>query len=562
MKIESRDLSVDELFTANYFFIPRFQRPYSWEDENIIQFWNDVIDVIGGDYFIGSMVVYRSDRNSLGVVDGQQRLTTITILLCTIRDVFESLGDEDSAAGLQQYIERKTRENKNKYVLETETSFPYLQEHILKFGEPEMDCVAGDEERAIERANDVFRVRIEQALNQVVAAEDQELVELQKTWLRKLRDTILDLKIILITLDSEDDAYLIFETLNTRGKDLSLSDLLKNLFTKSIKEKGDVDHAKLKWATVLETLYESDADLDPDTFVAHSWASRYEAIPIKRAFPKLKAAINVKSAHHHLNEFAKDARFYRSIFEPSYFWSLNERAASAALEALRMFKVEQPAPGLLSLVRAFREDKIKFGKLVETLQAIENFHFAFTAITSSRSSGGISGMYSSFGRKLFEAEDSNSAANEIRALVNKLRQRRPSGSEFNAKFESVIYTKTHSKQRGLVRYILLRLQQLERTPVFGAEAELTIEHLYPQAGIDDVHFPHSVVGQIGNLLLVDGETNGLLKDRSFIEKKKILADRGYALPQIFSDADELTPELISQFTQQRAELANHKGWAF
>ncbi|MCP2136679.1 hypothetical protein J2S28_003782 [Rhizobium sp. SLBN-94] len=562
MKIESRDLSVDELFTANYFFIPRFQRPYSWEDDNIVQFWNDVVDVIGGDYFIGSMVVYRSDRNALGVVDGQQRLTTITILLCTIRNVFETLGDRDSAEGLQQYIERRTRENKNKYVLETETSFPYLQEHILKFGEPEIDCVAGDEERAIERAENVFKSRINDALSKIKATEDQALVELQKAWLRKLRDTILDLKIILITLDSEDDAYLIFETLNTRGKDLSLSDLLKNLFTKNIKEKGDVDYAKLKWANVLETLYESDADLDPDTFVAHSWASRYEAIPVKRAFPKLKAAINARSAHQHLNDFARDARFYRSIFEPSYLWSLNERGASTALEALRMFKVEQPAPGLLSLVRAFRDDKIKFGKLVETLQAIENFHFAFTAITSSRSSGGISGMYSSFGRKLFEAKDSNSAANEIRALVSKLRQRRPTGSEFNVKFESVIYTKTHSKQRGLIRYILMRLQQLERTPVFGAEAELTIEHLYPQADIDEVNFPHGVVGQIGNLLLVDSKTNELLKDKSFVEKKKILSDRGYVLPPLFLDADKLTPDLIAQFTQQRAELANNKGWGF
>ena len=50
-------------------------------------------------------------------------------------------------------------------------------------------------------------------------------------WLTKTRDVILELNIILITLDNEDDAYLIFETLNTRGKDLELSDLVKNLFT-------------------------------------------------------------------------------------------------------------------------------------------------------------------------------------------------------------------------------------------------------------------------------------------------------------------------------------------
>ena len=97
MKIESRDVSLDELLTANYFFIPRFQRPYSWDDENINDFWSDISDNIGTNYFIGSMVAYKKGDNTLGVVDGQQRLTTITILLCTIRDHFEAIGAKDKA---------------------------------------------------------------------------------------------------------------------------------------------------------------------------------------------------------------------------------------------------------------------------------------------------------------------------------------------------------------------------------------------------------------------------------------------------------------------------------
>ncbi len=488
MKIESRDLTISELLSGNYFVIPRFQRPYSWEEDNVIEFWNDVNEVLGENYFIGSMVVYRADKNSLGVVDGQQRLTTIAILLSSIRDAFKELGDHDNSEGLQQFIERRTRENKTKFVLETESSFPYLQEHIFKFGEPEIDCDIGDEELAIQRAHSIFASRIKAAL-ELFDLQDNESSKAKKTkWLSSLRDTVLDLNIILIMLDNEDDAYLIFETLNTRGKDLSLSDLLKNLFSKNIKEKNDVDHAKIKWTRVLETLSESDADLQPDTFIVHSWASRYEAVPIKQAFPKLKAAITSKTANQHLNDFARDAKYYRSVFEPNFMWNKDEKAASAALDALRLFKVAQPAPALLALVRAYRDNKIKLGKLIEALEAIEKFHFSFTAVTSSRSSGGISGMYSSFGRKLFESPDSNKASQEIREFIDKLRQRKPKLTEFVANFGNIIYTKNHTKQRGLIRYSLLRLQEDEHLPHLGSDDDLSIEHLYPQSGINP-NFP-------------------------------------------------------------------------
>ncbi len=79
MKIESTDLSVENLLKGSFFVIPRFQRPYSWEEDNIEDFWNDIAGTNVPDYFIGSMVVCKLKKNALGVVDGQQRLTTIMI---------------------------------------------------------------------------------------------------------------------------------------------------------------------------------------------------------------------------------------------------------------------------------------------------------------------------------------------------------------------------------------------------------------------------------------------------------------------------------------------------
>lgn len=561
MKIESRDLKVDELFTSSYFFIPRFQRPYSWEEENILEFWNDINNIIGQNYFIGSMVVYECDKNTVGIVDGQQRITTITILLCVIRDAFKAIGDDDKAQGLQQYIERKTRENKSKFVLQTETSFPYLQEHILNYSDPQLDCPTGEEEKAIELAEKIFKDKVDSNLKKIQdsTAISTGVNEAKIDWLVNLRDTVLDLSIILISLDNEEDAYLIFETLNTRGKDLALSDLLKNLFVKNIKNTGDVDHAKIKWKKVLETISESETAINSDNFIAHSWSSRYESITLKQAYPKIKQAITPKNVKAHLLAFEKDAEYYRSIFEPRFSWAKDQQEAASSLEALRLFKIAQPAPALLSLVRAFHDNKIKLGKLVIALQAIENFHFAFTAVTSSRSSGGISGMYSSFGRKLYDAESSDRAGNEIRELISKLRDRRPGISEFTANFEGILYTKTNTKQRGLVRYILLRLQHAERITHSGKDSSLTIEHIYPQSKINKT-FNEGIVGQIGNLLLVDEDTNNKLKDKSFADKKSILIERGYKLPSCFSNSDEITPELILDSTRSRAALAFEEVW--
>lgn len=84
MKIESLDQDIRTLLSSGYYKIPRFQRPYSWSRENIQEFWDDVVRDNPEDYFIGSMVVFKESNQRFGVVDGQQRLTTIMILLARL----------------------------------------------------------------------------------------------------------------------------------------------------------------------------------------------------------------------------------------------------------------------------------------------------------------------------------------------------------------------------------------------------------------------------------------------------------------------------------------------
>lgn len=564
MKIESEDIDIESLLAGRFFSIPRFQRPYSWDDENIQDLWDDVMGAKGEDYFIGSMVVYREGKQDFSVVDGQQRLTTITLLLCAIRDAFAGLEEMDLAEGIHQLVERKNRANKNEYVLRTETSFPYLQEKILKFGESELANLPElVEEQALRRASKLLTEKVGSLLEAVdvdatITAEDKHGFKVER--LTSLRESVLNLKIIFVKLENEEDAYLIFETLNTRGKDLAVTDLVKNQFTKLLKSKGAVDAVKIKWGAILETVYESAADITSDAFLYHFWASRHEATPVKKLYSVIKKRVDSKNAKTYLDALVRDVEFYRAIHEPAFMWTKNEKRVAASLRAIQVFRVVQPTPALLSLVRAYKDDKIKLSKLTEAVEAIERFHFTFTAITSSRSSGGISGMYSSFARRLFEAPDSNQAGIEIKAFTQKLRERRPSVDEVMLGFRDVIFTNSTTKQKSLVRYILRKFAEHDNFKFAVDWDELTIEHVAPQASIGSDSWTEPVVGQLGNLFLLDPKKNGELANKSFMEKKQLLERGQYSVPQAIAQASEWDPSTVRAHTDAMAIVAHEQIW--
>lgn len=563
MKIESQDSDVESLLDSSYFHIPRFQRPYSWDEENIADFWNDIISNQTDDYFIGSMVVFKKTKQQFGVVDGQQRLTTITILLCVLRDKFLEIGAHDLAEGVHQLIERKDRNNKDEYVLKTETSFPYFQEIIQKFNEdPDVDVKIKSEEMNLQAAHKKFIHLVNEAIDAVdsdstIPDDKKQNIKLDK--LVSLRDSVFNLKIIFITLENEDDAYIIFETLNTRGKDLALTDLVKNHFAKHLKAKGQVDHTKLKWEGLLDTIHNSSEDISTDTFIYHFWASRYESIPQKKLFKTFKKKVTKSNAKDFLAYLVDDAKLYRSLYETSYQWTKNENEVIRSLGAMNMFKLSQPIPATLSLIRAYRASIIKYARLRDALKAIENFHFQFTAITSSRSSGGISAMYSSFAQKLYDCSSPQDAADEIDALKAKLKKRLPSQDEFKVAFKEVGYTNSNSKQKNLVRYILRKFAEHYQYKYPADFDDLTIEHIHPQSKMND-GWGESIVGSLGNLIYLDGDMNVNLDDKDYKAKRDALIEDHYSLPKIIVDNETWTPTLVEEHTSDMARVAQDEIW--
>lgn len=566
MKIESTDLDIRTMLSSAYYKIPRFQRPYSWDAENIQEFWDDIIRDNPPDYFIGSMVVYKDGKQRYGVVDGQQRLTTITILLCVLRDKLAESGCRDLAEGIHGLVERKNIDNKPEFIVSTESSYPFFQDQIQKWGPPAIKIEPLAEELSLQYAHLKFQLLVNEVALAVLmdpTISDNKRDELIRQRIVSIRDSLLNLKVIFVKLEEEDDAYVIFETLNTRGKDLSLTDLVKNHLTKLIKSKNaSSDDAKVKWKQLLEIIQGSSAELDTDTFIHHFWLSKYDYLPLKGLFKVLKKRIAAVDAPSFLDALLIDAALYRGIHEAPYAkWAKEDKRIERALSALMLFRVQQQTPCVLSLVREYRNTKkLKKRHVEDALIAIEKFHFFFTAVTSQRSSGGISGMYAALGRRLFEAANAQKGVEVIRDLKEKLRNRIPAIEEFKAIFPQVIYTDNVTKQRKLVRYILIEIERQKPSTTAVDYEQMTIEHLASQSLIGTAGYDDAIVGQIGNLLLVSEDLNGKLKNKSFKEKKKTLIESGFKLPPEVEAANSWGPAEIKQRTEAISELAYNSVW--
>lgn len=382
-----------------------------------------------------------------------------------------------------------------------------------------------------------------------------------KNKLTEIRDKILKLKVIFISLDNEDDAYTIFETLNTRGKDLSLSDLVKGHITKLIKPKNiNVDLSKDKWNQIVKIIEELSADLSIDGFIHHYWLSKYEYLPAKKLYKAIKKRVKEnQDAQNFLNSLLDDAGTYREINETLYRkWDKQELSFKKSLDALNLFRVKQPLPMLLSIMREYRVGNLKKKQVQDILEAIENFHFAFTAVTSQRSSGGIAQMYALHARELITATNIQAKMNTLNGLKDKLMDRRPGYLEFEARFSDIKYSDSFVKQKKLVQYILGGIANHQAKGLPLDYDLLTIEHLSAQNAAEKVSAEHCA--QIGNLILVDHELNNLLGNKSYPDKKAILSKSNVYLDEIIQTSSVWGENQIEERTKFLAKLAYEFVW--
>lgn len=570
MQIKPRDTSIKTLLETGFYTIPRFQRPYSWDQVNVEDFWQDTIVAEDKDYFIGSFVFWRDSKldDLFHVVDGQQRLTTVTILFAALRDIFDLEVQYPLAKGMHKLIERKDVNNESQFVLQSDTSYPYLQEYIQKHGSPEVELDIGSEEKALKRAYDFLYRKIEKRVKSIeldTTVADEEKPNLKKEALLAIRDKLLRLKLIVIELDNDDDAYLVFETLNTRGKDLTVSDLVKNYITRLLKPKTKgVDIVKDKWISIQKRFDEAEIDININSFILYTWLSRYQYTSSKKLYREIKQIVKKSNASTYLNDLVKDSKLYRKILEPSVFkWDNQLRKLRDSIIALNIFRVAQPLPMMLSVLREVESDGITKRQAKHVFEALEKFHVQFTAITSQRIGGGTARLYASSARQLYEATDKNKKNQVIREFVRKIRKRKPSFDEFKVNFIDLYFASTQTRQKALIRYIMTQFDKQWRSNTTAISYDqLTIEHIAPETGGDEWIVSDEKIGMIGNLILVTEDINNQLGTKSFTDKLKIFKDNSIPMDDYLSNCSEWDNNTIEERTKKLAKLAYEEIFSF
>ena len=249
--IQASEKKLDSICCRDYVFrIPVYQRPYAWDLEQVGELFDDLVTAmdLGDDepYFLGSVVLIKHRENPLSdVVDGQQRLTTLTILLCVLRELTEdgmpmSLDDRvrqraDIAAERPEVVRLRLRERDQ----------DFFRAHIQTQGA--MDRLLGgglttstdSQNRIVENATYLYR-----QVEQLSMARRVQLA----------RFVIAHCYLVVVTTDSQSSAYRIFAVMNDRGLDLAPTDILKAEITGAIEDDASRAVYAHRWEVVEENL--------------------------------------------------------------------------------------------------------------------------------------------------------------------------------------------------------------------------------------------------------------------------------------------------------------------
>jgi len=231
----------------SYYQIPDYQRPYSWEDEQIEQLWDDLYSAMESEnerYFLGPLILIKTKNGYFEVVDGQQRLTTLTILFCVIRDLYgndiKKLDKGEALANNIQHAVKSLVEKKLRLNLITQSNYQ------LKFEQEILDGVKfpATELTKKQREEDKF-------MNAALIFKEK-LADINKNggieMVKKFAEYILNrVEMITITCSQQSYAIKLFQVLNTRGLDLTPADLIKSYLYSNLNNDIDKRTFKSTW---------------------------------------------------------------------------------------------------------------------------------------------------------------------------------------------------------------------------------------------------------------------------------------------------------------------------
>ncbi len=596
MEIASKTKTIQSCFSDCLYEVPNFQRPYSWVDDQLEDYWNDVV-LANGDFFFGTTVTWISEKRPLfhytySLIDGQQRLTTSAVALSVIRDLFQvvhdSLSDDsedlkvillEQKAATQKYLITKDDDFKEYAVIKRPE--PQFWEDIQKPGSIPSGAAWSTSARLVGQARTYFERKITAEISQLT--DPQSKLERLKT----LRNNMLQARVIQVELSSEEDAFLIFETLNTRGADLKLADLVKNMLVRGLSEDpADRDAVATRWQSVVDDITSNGDNPDSmDRFIWQSWNSRRDAVKEPELYKKLKALVSTDGLTYkqYLDEIETDSRIFRHLEGVERNFPKRASGSRQALaipevqdsiRALEVFNVSVANSAVIALVRKYNETQLITEKqLKRAMAAIENFHFQFTAMANSGSTGGTRGRYNRFSVTLADAGTKQGVSLAIDDFVARLRSSLPPRVRVEGAFQKVGYAPqltltAAQRSRGaasLIRYILITMaKRLGNLPPAQDGSAWTIEHIVPQNTATKMF--DDPVYSIGNLALLSAKTNSSSGDADFATKKAGLVSSGFPKDPVLTDWLErdatFTPSAgdLAKRSQELAKLALDSIW--
>jgi len=567
MDFQASDKKVSEvLFSGTQRFrIPRYQRPYSWGDDQLNEFWND-LKTEKETYFLGGFIFnYESEKeNYIDVIDGQQRILTITIFVAVLRDVCKRLSKDRSEA-----IQRNAIAFEDSYTM-TETYRVEVGDSTKDYFEKYIQSNKNDiyqnfgntkEEKRIYKAYEFF---LEKISKEIESKNDKDS---KIEWINTIRKKLDDLTVIRIKITSEEDAYEIFETTNARGVDLSVSDLLKNVILKHIK-KEQKEKAKETWENITKNIENSNTELKK--FIRYYWLSKHKFVTDKKLFKAIKNKTAGDEWQDLLIELEEDSNNWFKISEvnESDFADIKwGQEIYRSIKALRLMQVGQCNVFLLSVLRNI--DKINTSPVL-VIKFIESFTFQYSAICKLPGNK-VEKLYSKYAAKVDQIVK-NAHPNKISGkvnqcfdqMLNELKDLLPEKTYFLDNFAKLSY-----KKKGIPGYVLAKINEnMQKTNEYLVDFNnVNIEHILPQKpakwGLDQSQVK-PFVHLIGNLTLLDESYNRTIGNEPLSVKLDHLRKSQLEITKDFinrlSDDNTWSENEIRQRQTRFGELAYEVIW--
>ena len=534
MDIKPSAMTINQLLGSKCTFsIPRYQREYSWEKNNYQEFLEDMLDGISiengksssSQYFLGAMVfVGNMDKsgNKLDVVDGQQRLTTITVLFSALSDHFKEIGNDKLSEKVFDYIMTEDVNGEEVRIIQSKTSYPFFSFYIQDREKAVAISANSEEEICVKNAFEyLYKMTSEEEIKKYLEKKNsKEIIKRfnYEDFLKALRDQVINSTVVTICTEKKDEANKIFEILNAKGKKLASVDMIKNQVF-SVLSKKEPDEAELKWSKVKENIYRGNNTSGLTTFFRHYWISKYANSSEAKLFANFRKTIKPTTEETYrcfLDDLIVNSQYYSQVINPrredyndnkQYYWLVQ------SLKILTYnFNITQIRTLLMALFDAKKRKILKVKVLKNLIIYLEGFHFCYNALLSRRANV-LDTKYGSYARKIRACNTHEEVNKVISDLKKSMDDIYPKYQEFRDAFTVLTFSKKDNPDNDKVKYAINKLNcfySCSKQELFAEDG--SIEHILPES-----YGEYAL--NIGNMILLEMNLNSDAGNLSYEEKK-------------------------------------------